>query len=1092
MITKTHDIVLQLTEPDYIKSGIKLVANDYLTNIFNIRIYEGAAEINYSQVHHATIVFAKPDNTYVQGSLTKVSTGFTFTVGTNAIAAAGGVVASVQLFGSNNERLSTSRFQFTVIRDLADQNAVESSSEFPPLENFISMVEEKQQQIDDVISKYNDMLKTSHIILKSPVATYADIATTYPVPENAWTTRVIETGELFRYNSDTSQWEWIDTITTSAYDLLLGKVEQIEQTMYSGAQQSLNLLWGMNLIRIPEMPTAPKFKFSGFSITNLLGRDGNCEDITKAAPWQCVNTIDSTNKVFGTYGIKGTITTTGGYAFARSKQELGLDNTKYYMVSAYVKNGNATNIGIGMENASLVTITDTTKFNRICVKYSPAIISARAATDKVIVYITGVSNQYAYVDGFMINEISAADYALSDTELMAKYPYVDSYACLTNAYFENRRYNLVRNGNSEQGIGYWKPTAISTATLSIVNGKLRITNTSSSTGVYQLVPVKKNTDYYISANLTNGTATAAISIFDSNVTNSIRSFYPGTFNSGNNDVIAIYLHLGGTGYADFDSIMLIEGTTAPTEYKSQDLQRFVIEGQFTSDDTVTLENGKVSGLLWWKHKFLSNFDWAFVGVNTGYKYIALPNLIQPLPISDGMSTWIVTKHDGKILKNGAMAAGSDVFYYDSNKTAYLSISNSDAGWTDSINPNNDEVNVYIKNGWKAVANNGTRYIMWRSVVDNSYPVSAIKTNVATGATSSNQSVTAGTGTTFKVGDTICHFNTAGTYLRSFTVTSVSADSIGCSLTFASATGDLFVKADNGTTDTTLLTWCKSNIAPNYEGYQLHYRLANPEPITDVNVHVEGEILDLVKGDNYVTVDSGIVLDEVVTPVTNGSSYAINDTTAGKELSLFKNKNETIDTIYKNGIPETHLWTYLDNLANGKYRAYIVNAGYDTTATYTVDYQILKTLHAQTFGNLSLSYPQSIISTLEGHSKALEQKQAKDSALDNLIDSSIYEKGYFNFWTRFSQNVNGAYHSLTIPMLPKKVVPIITLSNALVNIRDSAGNAILALKATTITLTPRRGGFTIGLVISDSTLAQYAKDYGCAVAFDWTADCRGRV
>ncbi|MDF2985740.1 MAG: hypothetical protein K0R50_1250 [Eubacterium sp.] len=147
MITKTHDIVLQLTEPDYIKSGIKLVANDYLTNIFNIKIYENAAEISYPSIHHATVVFAKPDNTYVEGDLTKTSTGFTYTVGTNAIAAYGEVTASVQLFGSNNERLSTARFQFTVLRDLADKDAVESTSEFPILQQLVADVENLKASI---------------------------------------------------------------------------------------------------------------------------------------------------------------------------------------------------------------------------------------------------------------------------------------------------------------------------------------------------------------------------------------------------------------------------------------------------------------------------------------------------------------------------------------------------------------------------------------------------------------------------------------------------------------------------------------------------------------------------------------------------------------------------------------------------------------------------------------------------------------------------------------------------------------------------------------------------------------------------------
>ena len=136
MITKTHDLALQITEPDYIKTGIKLVSRDNLTNILNIKIYDNNVEIDYSKVHHANIIFAKPDGTFVQGNLVKVSSGYTYTVGTNDTAAPGNVVASVQLYGASGERLSTARFSFQVIVDLLNPAAVESTTEFDILEQL--------------------------------------------------------------------------------------------------------------------------------------------------------------------------------------------------------------------------------------------------------------------------------------------------------------------------------------------------------------------------------------------------------------------------------------------------------------------------------------------------------------------------------------------------------------------------------------------------------------------------------------------------------------------------------------------------------------------------------------------------------------------------------------------------------------------------------------------------------------------------------------------------------------------------------------------------------------------------------------------
>jgi hypothetical protein len=87
-----------------------------------------------------------------------------------------------------------------------------------------------------------------------------------------------------------------------------------------------------------------------------------------------------------------------------------------------------------------------------------------------------------------------------------------------------------------------------------------------------------------------------------------------------------------------------------------------------------------------------------------------------------------------------------------------------------------------------------------------------------------------------------------------------------STNFTAVAGDVLVKCDNGTTDFTLLNWCKSNIAPNYQGYKLHYKLSQPEPITDSNVHYHGDDLSITTGDNYIVMDSGMVLGEVANPI----------------------------------------------------------------------------------------------------------------------------------------------------------------------------------------------------------------------------------
>jgi len=69
------------------------------------------------------------------------------------------------------------------------------------------------------VIEYQAMINSSKMILKNPVDSYSNIATTYPSPVIYWTVRTIDDGKLYRY--DGSAWVWIDTLNTGVYDTLL-------------------------------------------------------------------------------------------------------------------------------------------------------------------------------------------------------------------------------------------------------------------------------------------------------------------------------------------------------------------------------------------------------------------------------------------------------------------------------------------------------------------------------------------------------------------------------------------------------------------------------------------------------------------------------------------------------------------------------------------------------------------------------------------------------------------------------------------------------------------------------------------------------
>lgn len=880
--------------------------------------------------------------------------------------------------------------------------------------------------------------------------------------------------------------------------------EEINSMIKSGVTMSPTIGLGMNSVirKTDGITSFPKFTIQGKSYVNLLGKDGNCEDVGKWGLFQATSALDGMNKVFGANSIKITISSTFTQGLIH---KVGIfDAAKYYFVSAYFKNGNATSAFIQKDVTGGGTyfksseIADTTKFVRVGMLLSPNQLNSGNYLHFVA---SGTAGQYVYVDGIMLQEITAAEYTnLSVAQLLEKYPYVDSYACLQNPYIEVRHDNLVRNGNGEEGISWWRSHPANYSTMSIDNGRFKIVTTGDA-GHIQTIKVKPNTNYYIKANAT--VTVGSIQIYNKNLSSALRSG-SGTFNTGANEEISIFTYVGtGTGY--FDSIMLIEGTTAPASYKSCRIERCVIEGKFTSDDTVTYENGEVSGLLNWKHRTLygKDYDWQYDADFTGMKRIKMPNPIDSLRDT---YTPVGVKYDGKILKIGDTGLAYDMIWltaFFGNQT-YLSISDSDSGWTETLSPNDDEVKAFM-NGWRAINNSGSRYLAWISVVDGSVPAGTISTTVGATYTSGSTTMTLTSVTGLAVGDYIIVDNG---YLRSITSINGNVITLNTSISVGLTVNMRIMKCDNPAGGgTSLLTHCKNNVAPGYEGYQLHYKLANPEPITDVNVHVHGDIPKLDNGDNYLYVDSGMVIGEAVNPqLGNGTSsnttYYINTNSYvnnvwGTPDTTLKNRFvENFIAIYKNKI--FYVWnigysTVLEKLL----LANTTQANYDTNATYTVDYQILKTTHT-TPTAITMQYQQDVLSAVSDLSEGLNSRQKADSVLDGLVDLSVYEKviltnGMICAWIQSATGV--LYLQVNVPLAKKKVVPTISLQNLSIMTRDAS----VAINATTKFSLANvyylgNGFLQLGWSTADATTISNIKTYGAYLGAGTILeiDCKGRL
>lgn len=141
MINKNFDVTLRIPEPNNIPMCFKVTQNDCYVYNLTVKVYDETEEIDYSEIESATITFVKMDGHVVQGNMTVGVSSLTYNFGTNEIACPGYVLASVQLIGSNNERLTTARFRFAVVPDLLSPSAIHSTTEFAELQRLKAELE---------------------------------------------------------------------------------------------------------------------------------------------------------------------------------------------------------------------------------------------------------------------------------------------------------------------------------------------------------------------------------------------------------------------------------------------------------------------------------------------------------------------------------------------------------------------------------------------------------------------------------------------------------------------------------------------------------------------------------------------------------------------------------------------------------------------------------------------------------------------------------------------------------------------------------------------------------------------------------------
>jgi hypothetical protein len=490
---------------------------------------------------------------------------------------------------------------------------------------------------------------------------------------------------------------------------LSDRVTIVENELSDQQELTTTLKYGSQVIEVSRDTPFNVLSLKGRTLVNLLGKDGNCEDVTKFFAGSATLSKDPDNKVYGNNGLKIIATSDTGSPYAYIRLTNIIDKNKFYLFLAHVKNGN-TNRGVQTQfrlwNGTLADksspyITDSTKFNIAYCKVSPNEMVGATDIDVRVISNQASTNQYFYSDGWRVYEIDQATYNKIDVDpeytgdkLAEKFPYVDSVQPIQNPYLIRRNRNLIppfTQWNLHANARMKSPYELELTASGI---------DQRSTVDIDVIP---NTDYTISI---EGNGAFALDMMTGFI--NLPEVY--SFNSGNRTSIRLVFSNSSTGTFTFTNPMLNIGSTAlPFEPYQEDY--LFIETKLHSsingtiyDELIPTDTGYeklkkfkevvLDGSLWW------NFYLDYSGAKGIQVDLGVP------AISAVSSSHSVVKNDGRILINKIQAV-ADSFWFDDgsgNKVFRIAISDTDSGWGETYTPTPQEIQAYF-NGWKM--NNGT-------------------------------------------------------------------------------------------------------------------------------------------------------------------------------------------------------------------------------------------------------------------------------------------------------------------------------------------------------------------------------------------------
>ncbi|WP_339219739.1 hypothetical protein [Paenibacillus sp. FSL W7-1332] len=696
-------------------------------------------------------------------------------------------------------------------------------------------------------------------------------------------------------------------------------IHALEKRLDTEERREVVLQPGLQIVNAER--SAP-FKLSGIkgrTLVNLLGRDGDCESISGWTHNTSTISIDASNKVYGSNSLKVTVIS-GGNGQGTGYRQIAhlIDRSRYYVAVVDVKSAMGAKSRLVLEvpgkiNVDGTPVTDTENFYPSFLRIKPSDIEG---TGNLVLHglIRGSVGDVSYFDGFRIYEITHSEYnklgAMTAAQVAAKYPYVDSVQPVRNPY-------AIRYGENLLPPFYeWGH----------INNKGKILSPYSylqpeydaGTWTNISILVKPFTDYTLSFESVGG---VRIRIIDNKTSFSVLldlTNTGGTFNSGNNTTVSVYIDAGIVGQVN--NPMLTLGNT-PKPFKPRKDTMLALHTDLYADpltganaDEVFEKDGQYFKLAKWKKIVLDG--------STNYTFYSSSGIagldfkVMRLDIQNAMSKndnddegrLYVQKYDGKLLSildtgvNATWTTGDLTRIWDN--FLYLSIPNTDSGWGNNYTPTTDEIKAYFM-GWRMF--DGT------------------------------------------IGASTLYNRTDGSHKSWVRII------------------DWLGKVDNAV---------PTMQAPNWTPYQLVYQLATPkvEPIVS-----EGT-LTFNKGDNKIEVGTGLVVRENAKPSKDANNvWNIGNPVANPTSQGFKYKAKNVIAVYKNSLQDNGWVQYVTDEYGALIQEKQPNTIYDPSAAYSTTYLMLD---KSPIVPVNGSYAANEIAVLEELTEAVQQNATAVSVLMN--------------------------------------------------------------------------------------------------------------